>query len=77
MQDAGIALMEASNANIHDNTIENVKYGIRVSVGGAYNHIHDNTFDGCSKCTFKPLRARRLLAQYVVSLFNVWVEKKR
>lgn len=50
MQDAGIAVMESSNANIHDNVIENVKYGIRVSLGGSYNNIHDNTFDGCSKC---------------------------
>ncbi|CAM9200699.1 unnamed protein product [Ectocarpus fasciculatus] len=46
--DAGIALMESFNADIYDNTIENCKYGIRLSVGSADNDIHDNTFDSSS-----------------------------
>lgn len=50
MQNAGFALMEAMNNAIHDNTVENVKWGIRLSVGSSYNNIYDNTFDGCSSC---------------------------
>lgn len=50
MQDAGIAIMESFDAEIYDNTITNVKYGIRISLGGGNNQIHDNTFDTCSKC---------------------------
>ncbi|CAM9595723.1 unnamed protein product [Ectocarpus sp. 4 AP-2014] len=46
--DAGIALMESFRAEIYDNTIENCKYGIRLSVGSADNDIHDNTFDSSS-----------------------------
>lgn len=48
MQDAGIAIMESMDAKIYDNTIENVRYGIRISLGGAGNEIYDNTFDDCS-----------------------------
>lgn len=50
MGDAGIAIMESMNGEIYDNVIENVKYGLRISLGGSNNYIHDNTFDGCSKC---------------------------
>lgn len=50
MQDAGIAILESFDAEIYDNTFENVKYGIRISLGGADNHIHDNVFDTCSSC---------------------------
>ena len=35
MQDAGMALMESSDSEIYDNTFTNVKYGIRISVGGS------------------------------------------
>lgn len=48
MQDAGIAIMESMDGDIYDNVFENVKYGIRVSLGGANNKIHDNVFDTCS-----------------------------
>lgn len=50
MQDAGLAIMESMNAEIYDNVFENVKYGMRISLGGAGNYIHDNTFDECSSC---------------------------
>ncbi|CAN0397213.1 unnamed protein product, partial [Hapterophycus canaliculatus] len=46
--DAGLALMESFGADIHDNIIENCKYGIRLSLGSAYNNIYDNSFDGSS-----------------------------
>ncbi|CAB1096849.1 MEP10 [Ectocarpus sp. CCAP 1310/34] len=46
--DAGIAIMESFRAEIYDNTIENCKYGIRLSLGSADNDIHDNTFDSSS-----------------------------
>ena len=49
-KDAGIAMLESFNADIHDNTIENCKYGIRLSVGSADNKIYDNTFDSSSTC---------------------------
>lgn len=42
--------MESFRAEIYDNTIENCKYGIRLSVGSADNDIHDNTFDSSSTC---------------------------
>lgn len=50
MKDAGFAILESMNAEIYDNIVENVKYGIRISLGGADNNIHDNTFDGCTSC---------------------------
>lgn len=52
MQDAGIALLESMNANIYDNVIDGVKYGIRMSLGSAGNHVHDNTFNACTDCEF-------------------------
>lgn len=50
MQDAGLAVLESFDAEIYDNIFENVKYGIRISLGGSNNYIHDNTFDDCSQC---------------------------
>ena len=47
MKDAGFAILESMNAEIYDNTVENVRYGVRISLGGAGNQIYDNTFDGC------------------------------
>lgn len=52
MQDAGMALLESFDADIYDNLFENVKYGIRLSLGSARNHIHSNTFDDCSGVGF-------------------------
>ena len=48
MQDAGIALLESMNADIHDNIIDSARYGIRMSLGSAGNNVHDNTFNDCS-----------------------------
>ena len=50
MQDAGIAILESFDAQIYDNTFEDVKYGVRISLGGGNNYVHDNVFKGCSKC---------------------------
>ncbi|CAM9969463.1 unnamed protein product, partial [Ascophyllum nodosum] len=33
----------------HDNTFTNVKYGIRISLGGGNNNVYDNVFDECSQ----------------------------
>ena len=52
MQDAGMAIMESFDADIHDNTFTNVKYGIRISLGGGDNNVYDNVFDQCSKCEY-------------------------
>ena len=52
MQDAGLAIMESMDAVIYDNVVEDVRYGIRISLGGAGNEIYDNTFDSCSDCEF-------------------------
>eukprot|EP00752_Nemacystus_decipiens_P009061 g8090.t1 len=48
MPDAGIALLESMNADIHDNSIDGVQYGIRMSLGSANNNVYDNTFNDCS-----------------------------
>lgn len=45
-----MALMESMDADIHDNTFEDVKYGIRLSLGCARNKIYRNTFATCSDC---------------------------
>ncbi len=47
-KDAGIAFLESMNAQIYDNTIDNVKYGIRLSLGSAGNSIYNNEFNDCS-----------------------------
>ena len=52
MQDAGLAILESFDADIHDNTFTNVKYGIRISLGGGNNMVYDNVFDECSTCEF-------------------------
>lgn len=52
MQDAGLANLESFDSEVYDNTFENVKYGIRISLGGSNNYIHDNTFSNCSKCEY-------------------------
>ncbi|CAM9916779.1 unnamed protein product, partial [Laminaria digitata] len=45
MKDAGIAMLESFNAEIYDNDIRGVKYGIRISLGGGDNYVHDNLFE--------------------------------
>lgn len=50
MADAGMAILESMDAEIYDNVFENVEYGIRISLGGAGNYVHDNVFDTCSAC---------------------------
>lgn len=47
MNSAGIALMESMNASIYNNVVEDVMYGVRLSVGASGNKIYDNTFDNC------------------------------
>lgn len=49
MQDAGLAILESFDAEIYDNTFTDVKYGIRISLGGGNNFVHDNIFDTCSE----------------------------
>lgn len=50
MKDSGIALMESMDADIHDNTFEDVKYGIRMSLGCSRNRVYRNTFATCRDC---------------------------
>lgn len=61
MQDSGMALMESMDADVHDNTFEDVKYGIRLSLGCARNRIYRNTFATCSDCECPPTRQSSLL----------------
>ena len=55
MQDAGLAILESFDADIHGNTFTNVKYGIRISLGGGNNNVYDNVFDECSQCEYPPI----------------------
>lgn len=50
MQDAGLAILESFDASIYYNTFTNVKYGIRISLGGGNNDVRNNVFDTCSNC---------------------------
>jgi mannuronan 5-epimerase len=45
---AGIAVFDCVGDSIHDNTVTNTKYGIRLSVGAANNTITNNTFTNAS-----------------------------
>ena len=47
--DAGIAFFETFDSEIHDNTVEDCKYGIRLSLGCGDNKIYDNTFTNLDK----------------------------
>lgn len=38
------------NAHIHDNVFEDVKYGVRLSLGCTNNLIEENTFDLSAEC---------------------------
>eukprot|EP00903_Cladosiphon_okamuranus_P006681 g6521.t1 len=49
MKDAGIAMLESMDADIHDNIIDDVRYGIRMSLGSAGNNVYDNTFNSCTE----------------------------
>lgn len=52
LQDAGIAMLEAFSANIHNNMIDGARYGIRMSLGSANNMVYENTFNNCADCKF-------------------------
>lgn len=45
-----MAMMESFDAHVYENTFENCKYGIRLSLGCADNLIEDNLFDGFTQC---------------------------
>ena len=47
-----MAIMESFDADIHDNSFTNVKYGMRISLGGGNNNVYDNVFDQCSQCEY-------------------------
>ena len=47
--DAGMALLEAFNASVSDNTFENNKYGVRFSVGCGDNVFSNNIFKNSTK----------------------------
>ncbi|CAM9124777.1 unnamed protein product [Ascophyllum nodosum] len=49
MQDAGVALLESSDAEVYGNTFSNLKFGVRISVGGSNNEIYYNVIDTCSE----------------------------
>lgn len=53
MSDAGLAILESFDAEIYGNSFADVKYGIRISLGGGNNHVHDNVFDSCSDCELR------------------------
>lgn len=47
--DAGLALLEAYNADVSDNIFENNKYGIRFSVGSKDNRFSSNFISNSTK----------------------------
>lgn len=47
--DAGMAMLESSNADISENVFEGNKYGIRMSVGSRDNMVYNNTFANTTK----------------------------
>ncbi|CAN0450719.1 unnamed protein product, partial [Scytosiphon promiscuus] len=47
--DAGMAMMESFNADVSDNTFDNNKYGVRLSVGCADNVFKNNIFSDSSE----------------------------
>ncbi|CAM9370594.1 unnamed protein product, partial [Hapterophycus canaliculatus] len=47
--DAGLAMLESSNAEISGNVFEDNKYGVRMSVGCTDNLVTNNTFSNTSK----------------------------
>ena len=67
MQDAGLAILESFDADIHDNTFTNVKYGIRISLGGGNNNVYDNVFEECSQCEPPPIVCSKWI---VVTLYS-------
>jgi mannuronan 5-epimerase len=46
---AGIAIFDSAGDSVHDNTITNTKYGIRLSVGAANNVITNNSVSNSSQ----------------------------
>eukprot|EP00903_Cladosiphon_okamuranus_P006680 g6520.t1 len=70
MQDAGIALMESMNADIHDNDISDCRMGIRMSMGSAGNRVYDNTFDKCGDQGFNTYRGTKGLNDPTPGIFN-------
>lgn len=75
MYDAGIANLESSDSKVYNNIFKNVKYGIRISLGGQNNEIYDNTFENCSqcKCPHAAFRAPSLYFVGIVEILMVWV----
>ena len=77
MQDAGIAILESFDSEVYNNTFENVKYGVRISLGGGNNSVHDNVFRNCSKCKrivsnhFSVSRRRHWMRRYAASSFGI------
>lgn len=47
--DAGMAMLESSNASISGNVFEHNKYGVRMSVGCSGNMVSNNTIFNTTK----------------------------
>lgn len=47
--DAGMAMLESSNASISDNHFDHNKYGVRMSVGCSGNMVTNNTISNTTK----------------------------
>lgn len=48
IQDGGITIMESFNADIYDNIVKDVDFGVRITLGGGRNFVHDNLLDNCA-----------------------------
>lgn len=48
MQDAGIALMESFDADVHDSFIDRTEFGIRMNMGAGDHKVYDNVFNDIS-----------------------------
>ncbi|CAM9206070.1 unnamed protein product [Sphacelaria rigidula] len=58
-KDTGLSIMESSNCSLHNNIVENHDVGVRIVIGGEFNEVYDNTFDGCDTYAFLTYESER------------------
>lgn len=48
MKDAGIALMESFDTDVHHNVVDGAEFGIRMNLGAGDNIVYENSFNSIS-----------------------------
>lgn len=69
MGDAGIALLESEDAEIHHNTVNGAEYGIRLNLGSRDNNVYENTFNDISDGEADPAYDVRVYSERFVLSF--------